>query len=347
MVAKDFIFPINLSKVDKDIIPKDNLTYSLGSSDKRWLYGFITSLIVLSLSIGYMWIDSDGNTLIFNNVSEIDFNNSDFLNVGTIYADRYIGNFTLSNPDYDSGYINISQNEFKILTHNLGGNSNNYVIDFQAKDNETNINNLYVGLDKDNAGNVRGYYYFNLTNTTIEIYRATDDERADKLRVRIWITGEETQGITPAYIFAHTNSTIPVAVSGVWLNVTFDEEQSFSKDIIHNYNDETNDTFTINTDGVYDMVYHLTFQDTAPAPNGHITIRIIKNGVELDGSLLEEDSTKQYSEFTIGNGGIFDLIKGDEIKFQFTSDDTTISLFSHNTYGTHKDTAVIKIKRID
>ncbi|MBW3019017.1 LamG domain-containing protein, partial [Candidatus Woesearchaeota archaeon] len=89
-------------------------------------------------------------------------------------------------PNYDSGWVSVSQNEFKQVTHNLGGDIEDYVVDVTAKNNDTGINNLYTGLDKDNSGNVKGWYYLNLTSTGITLYRAANDIRAPELRVRIW-----------------------------------------------------------------------------------------------------------------------------------------------------------------
>ena len=150
-----------------------------------------------------------------------------------------------------------------------------------------------------------------------------------------------------ADISAHTNVTIPVAIAGVWYNVTFDDGVSTPvKDILHTYNDGTNDTFTIIHTGTYEVRYTLTIADSNPTPGTHVAVRLIKNGVEIDGSLIEEDSTRQYAEFTIGNGPHVDLIKGDEIKLQFTAGDTTVNMEGHQTYGDHKDSATLKMVRI-
>jgi len=149
------------------------------------------------------------------------------------------------------------------------------------------------------------------------------------------------------YIFAHTNNTMNVGSAGIWYNISFDEEESTPKSKIdHTYNDNTNDTFTIIENGYYDISYSMSFSDASASPSGHIVMRVVKNGVEISGTLLEEDSTKQYSDFTISNGAFVYLIIGDKIKFQFTSDDTDVSLTSHRTYGDHHDTAILKIIRI-
>ncbi len=150
-----------------------------------------------------------------------------------------------------------------------------------------------------------------------------------------------------ADISAHTNSTIPVATAGVWYNITFEQEAATPvKDILHTYNDGTNDTFTIVHTGTYEIRYTITVADSNPTPGTHVLTRLIKNGTEIPGSSIEEDSTRQYAEFTIGNGPHVDLTAGDEIKLQFTADDTTVSMLSHLTYGEHRDSATLKMKRI-
>ncbi|KKL71428.1 hypothetical protein LCGC14_2094970, partial [marine sediment metagenome] len=149
------------------------------------------------------------------------------------------------------------------------------------------------------------------------------------------------------FLFAHTNDTIPVASAGVWYNITYSEEVSSPKlRITHTHDDNTNDTFIIQDDGYYNIHYAMSFQDATATPSAHIVMRVIKNDVEIPGTLLEEDSSKQYADFTVSNGPIVYLVTGDEIKFQFTSDDTDVSLTSHRTYGVHHDTSVIKIIKI-
>lgn len=150
----------------------------------------------------------------------------------------------------------------------------------------------------------------------------------------------------PTYCFAHTADTQNITGAGVWLNVSFDEQASLCTHMTHTHSDSTNDTFTIQNDGVYDISYHMTFSDTAPSPSGHIEMRVIRNATEILGSLLEEDSSKQYNDFTLSNGILVKLTVDDRLIFQFTSDDTTVGMSSHAAYGDHRDTGVIKIRRI-
>jgi len=158
--------------------------------------------------------------------------------------------------------------------------------------------------------------------------------------------GETYTPFIPEYLFAHTNATIPIASAGVWYNITFDEEEALKEGIEHNYNGTNNDTFTIIENGVYDLHGHLSFQDSATNPTSNVVFRFIKNGEEIGGSLREIDLDKKDWD-TLGSTTVFvDCDKGDELKFQFTADQTTVSLESDFAYGIHKDTGVIKIKRI-
>lgn len=150
-----------------------------------------------------------------------------------------------------------------------------------------------------------------------------------------------------AYITAHTNATIPVAVSGIWHNITFNQEPAeIQERINHTYNDSTNTTFTIIDDGIYEISYTTTFQDSAVVPTSHVVVRIIKNNAELNGLTQEEDLGIKDQDKTISHSDLISLSTGDTINLQFTSDDTTVSLTGHLTYGEHLNTGHITIKKL-
>ncbi len=94
----------------------------------------------------------------------------------------------LPRPAYDSGWQSISQGQIKVFVHNLGGSPDNYVVDMTCKSNNApiGINQLYFGGDSRN-GEKYGAYWRSLTSTRITVYRMSDDEHCDKVRVRIWV----------------------------------------------------------------------------------------------------------------------------------------------------------------
>jgi len=89
-------------------------------------------------------------------------------------------------PDYDSGWRPISQNQTLTLTHNIGGDVDNYFVDLWFKGAVGRHNYAYGG-EIDPAWDYRGAYWRELTGTQIEVYRNPDDGSVTEVRVRIWV----------------------------------------------------------------------------------------------------------------------------------------------------------------
>ncbi len=152
----------------------------------------------------------------------------------------------------------------------------------------------------------------------------------------------------PQYVFAHTAANITATSASVWINVTFDEEDdSVKKGITHNYNDGTNVTFTIASAGIYEVHMDFDFVDTAASPSANVNTRLVIDEVEVAGSILEIDTTKQNAEVALSHSMLVSFNAGDKVRLQFISSDTTVSLASHNTFGTHPDSSKILIMKID
>jgi len=155
--------------------------------------------------------------------------------------------------------------------------------------------------------------------------------------------------LLPQYIFSHVDNTIAVASAGVFVDIPFDEGEASPKIGIEQDHTTDPEEFTITKAGVYLINFTASFSDSAISPDSHIIIRIVKNGDEIHGSLLEKDiagTPQSAKDKTITNSILVTLAVDDIVKFQFTADDTTVSLASHATYGDHKDTAVINIIKI-
>ncbi len=99
-------------------------------------------------------------------------------------------------PLYDSGWVSLTPDTSRTLTHNLGGNTDDYVVvmDYKA-DNSNGINQRYYG-GADFGSNPApgaspedrvGAYWRTLTDSTIAVYRRPDDIYADYVRIRIWV----------------------------------------------------------------------------------------------------------------------------------------------------------------
>jgi len=153
----------------------------------------------------------------------------------------------------------------------------------------------------------------------------------------------------PQYIYSHTNETIPIKGANLWTNVTISQEDSDIKQgITHTYNDNTNHTFTIGKDGVYDIDYDFDVEDTsAGASDIDVAGRLIySNGSEIKGSVFETDITKQGVEVEISHDFLAELRSGYIIVFQFVATDADVQISTHGTFGDYPESATIKIDKI-
>jgi hypothetical protein len=90
--------------------------------------------------------------------------------------------------------VNIVPGGTKSLTHNLGGNVDNYFVDMQAKRTSPDafgINNMDIGYHQDEraSGSVatRGAWYQFLTTTGLSVFRMPGDTSCQYVRIRIWV----------------------------------------------------------------------------------------------------------------------------------------------------------------
>ncbi len=164
------------------------------------------------------------------------------------------------------------------------------------------------------------------------------------------VTGNITSAnvFIPQYVFSHTNATIEIVGENVWTNVTFEqEEDNIKQGISHIFNDNSNDTYIINEDGIYEINFNFDIQDTSVgASDIDIAGRVISNEVEIEGSVFENDIIKQAIEYEIVHTFLARLNSGDEIKFQFIADDEDVVISTHASFGDHPDSATIIIKKI-
>ena len=112
----------------------------------------------------------------------------------------YKGNITSSSgtdgapfprPAYDSGWMNFGSDADTVLTHNIGGNVDDYLVDLSMSDldGQQGINNWGIGgFDSHDYGYNMGIYWRNLTNTQIMVQSRDESSACDKIRVRIWVT---------------------------------------------------------------------------------------------------------------------------------------------------------------
>ncbi len=153
----------------------------------------------------------------------------------------------------------------------------------------------------------------------------------------------------PSYIFAHDNATMVLASANEWANITFDEEEAdIKKGINHTFNDNTNHTFTITQDGIYNIDYNLDVIDTsASSTDIDVAARVIySNGTEIDGSVFETDITKKNIENELSHSILARLLVGDVLVFQFIAQDVDVEVSTHGTFGDKPESVSIRIEKI-
>jgi hypothetical protein len=104
-------------------------------------------------------------------------------------------------PDWDSGWVGINPGTVETLTHSLGGNPNLYLVRGWQRTGWAGINHIHVG-GFDNAGDLLGTNWQNLTDTTINVFRRPDDYMADDVRFRIWV--RQVKVYLPIVLKAHS-----------------------------------------------------------------------------------------------------------------------------------------------
>jgi len=145
------------------------------------------------------------------------------------------------------------------------------------------------------------------------------------------------------YAYASTNETLPAPVAGVWYNISFKHSLEHLRMIIN----ENNDTATTIYDGGYDMYYDVSIIDASPAPNAHVAVRFLHNGIEMENSYKELDTRKQNALISLTKLFHIDLEVGDNITLEYISSDTDVTVQQHGTYtddphGSHSATAYIR-----
>jgi len=97
---------------------------------------------------------------------------------------------------WDSGFIPFNRGETKVLSHNLGGDTDDYIVFMQfyapgqgalnqAGYGGYDLGKTTWGVAYDNYQ--LGAYWHTLTNTAITVYRREDDYCAENIRIRIWV----------------------------------------------------------------------------------------------------------------------------------------------------------------
>jgi hypothetical protein len=114
-----------------------------------------------------------------------------------IYAEEVrVRIWRVTAPAYDSGWVGLSPDTFKVLSYNLGGSAGEYLVDFLQYDGggDNGINQRHLGGADFGINPPTGYaaddrvgaYWRSLSPTGVVVYRRPEDGFAAYVRLRIW-----------------------------------------------------------------------------------------------------------------------------------------------------------------
>ena len=106
------------------------------------------------------------------------------------FADQALVRIWVPDPEplYDSGWVDIGAGEAMTLTHEVGGDPDEYTVGMRFRDAETGgIGvNLRAAGGLEAAGQFYGAAWQALTDTTIQVLRFANDTVADQVRIQIY-----------------------------------------------------------------------------------------------------------------------------------------------------------------
>jgi hypothetical protein len=94
-------------------------------------------------------------------------------------------------PAYDSGWFSLAAGGEEWLSHNIGGDPNDYIIDLQGYSTTSGtLTNRGYGSYVKVVGGTQfhyGFYYDNVDNQELSVKRGLDEVTVQQFRVRIWV----------------------------------------------------------------------------------------------------------------------------------------------------------------
>ncbi len=312
------------------------------------------------------WLTLSGDNANQNiNISSYNFSASwglfDFLgsvmdNIVNIFVtDMNVSNDLIVGGDIENYGTGSFVNSTFLIDGDLSRGDATLVIEADINDNacinmSEGSGTLGIQICYDGAGINRGFVVSNRA-TRYEYFWIDRDTGLINLNNNTVINGNiiSDNVFIPQYIFSHTNATIPVLGIGVWTNITFAQEDTDVKfGIEHTYNDNTNNTFTITEDGVYDVDYNMDVEDTSPS-SSDIDVAgraIFINGTEILGSVFELDIIKKGIEVELSHNFLVRLVAGDKIIIQFTASNVNVQMSTHGVYGDHPESGSVVIEKV-
>jgi hypothetical protein len=92
-------------------------------------------------------------------------------------------------PNFDSGWVAVDQGATVTITHNLGGDPQDYVVDMTFRDYifGSGIHQITYGGDVRPDEGSKGVWWEALNAVSIKVIRGVNDARCQDVRIRIWV----------------------------------------------------------------------------------------------------------------------------------------------------------------
>lgn len=222
----------------------------------------------------------------------------DYLKINPTWAE----NINVSNGSFYGGYLSVGSGD---KNGNFIFNGSHAILNGTLL-RISNVTNLYSLADL--------LYYPNITNQNITI---------DVLN----ITGKIHNSLT--HMTGYVTKIHTITFGGQWYNLSFNTTLGD----IEGFTFLDNRTMIVPNDGHYTITFGMAFKDSASSPNANVGMRIAKNGAELIGSYIEQDTTKQNSDIWSEHTTHTELSEGDELNMQYISDDITVTIEQDGTYA--------------
>jgi hypothetical protein len=131
------------------------------------------------------------------------------------------------------------------------------------------------------------------------------------------------------HLFGIADTQQSLNVINTWKAVDW----NFLRGDSYGFSTQDSNCLVVQQTGHYFAQFELQFQDGSPAPNSDIGVRITQNGVAVDGSYSEIDTTIQDSDVQVETFTYIEASANDVLCLEWISNDIDVSLFSDSTFN--------------
>jgi hypothetical protein len=149
----------------------------------------VSGLAMASNKSGVYGLNTNGGYGVFGSCAGSGcygvYSNGDMRVTGNLQVDGQATGF-FPHPAFDSGWQAVTPGQCISVAHNLGGDMNNYFVSLTFHTTDVGMSNSGDGGLYMPSG-LRGVWYNNLTNTSVQVCTGANALTTDAVRFRIWV----------------------------------------------------------------------------------------------------------------------------------------------------------------